>query len=315
MLPGQGAELLNWVHLKSPDGSAVALVEKVVSNEGSELGLWRGTADAGLVLHTETYDVLEPLHQVAGGPVSVLYFPYLADLDRPRRVLRPEFRKNMHTIVSAVAEFNGRNLIGSDPHLADQPFTATRPTVAGLKVRLGVRSRTARTLQRSWDAAHDDWLQLREAYDELPRCLCHNDVAPWNVVCRDGRITTFADLGLSGTGPVGSDLDSVIRGPESTFTTPHTSTTCWPPTSKRSVRTSPRSASTTSGWRPGRRTSCDTQTCGSAAPGTCTPMSWQSGECASCDGRSGVPLIRALDEHRANGGFSMLVHAAPACSR
>lgn len=31
------------------------------------------------------------------------------------------------------------------------------------------------------------------------------------MVCRDGRITTFADLGLSGTGPVGSDLHTVIR--------------------------------------------------------------------------------------------------------
>lgn len=211
MSPGQGAALLNRVDLKTPDGSTVTLVEKAVGNEGSELLLWRGTADTGLVLHTETYDVLEPLHQVDGGPVSVLYFPYLADLDRPRHVLRPEFRKNMHTIVSAIAELNGRNLIGSYPRLGNQPFAATRPTVAALKVRLDLRSGTARALQRRWDAAHDNWLNLRETYEQLPRCLCHNDVAPWNVVCRDGQVTTFADLGLSGTGPVGSDLHSVIR--------------------------------------------------------------------------------------------------------
>jgi hypothetical protein len=188
-------------------------VEKAVGSDSSEIRLWRGVADAALVLHTETYDVLEPVHRVVGEAVSVLYFPYLAELDRPRRMLRPEFRKNMHTIVAAVAEFNGRNLVaaGSGLHLGGQPFMATRPTVAGLKVRLDVPTKAARALQRSWDAAHNDWLQLRKAYEQLPQCLCHNDVAPWNVVCRDGQMTAFSDLGLSGTGPIGSDLHTVIR--------------------------------------------------------------------------------------------------------
>jgi hypothetical protein len=316
MSPGQGAALLNRVDLETPDGSAVTLVEKVVGNEGSELLLWRGTADAGLVLHTETYDVLEPLHQVAGGPVSVLYFPYLADLDRPRRVLRPEFRKNMHAIVWAVAELNGRNLLGSHPRLSDQPFTATRPTVAALKVRLGVRGGTAKALQRSWDAAHDDWLRLHVTYEQLPRCLYHNDVTPWNVVCRDGRATTFADLGLSGAGPVGSDLHSVIRWSgkyihDAAYIDDMLAT--YFEALRPYVSTVGLADIRLAAWATFFLRYTDLRF--GSARGTCTAMSWQSGACASCDGRSGVPLGRTQDEHRANGGFSMLVHAALACSR
>lgn len=213
MPPGQAAVLMNRVDLTYPRRHAVTLVEKAVSSESNEVRLWRGASDAGLTLRVPIYSVLEPAHQVIGGQISVLYFPYIADLDRPRHVLRPEFRKHRHTIVSAVADFNGRNLTvaGSDARLGVQPFTAARPTVAGLSARLGIPRSEARELRRAWDAAHRNWQRLRRTCERLPRCFCHNDVAPWNVVCRDGQMTTFSDLGLSGTGPVGSDLHTVFR--------------------------------------------------------------------------------------------------------
>lgn len=212
MSTGMSSHFLNKVHLTYPDGPEIKLVEKGVDGDSDELRFWREERRPELILRTDRCESLEPVAIVPDSVVSVMYFPYLPGLDRDRKALRHHFRANMTTIVSAVAELNGRNLVEPSHERHHDPlrFDLARPTVAALQRRLRVSKDSATTLLKSWDDAHGSWEAVSDAYDRLPKSLCHNDVSPWNAVHVDG-VTKLSDFGLAGVGPVGSDLHTIIR--------------------------------------------------------------------------------------------------------
>jgi hypothetical protein len=210
--PGKGSVFLNRVSLISPGDAAIELVEKGVNSDSPELLFWRQTRASRPVLRGKTFEVVEPIGIVDRDVLSALYFRYLPRLDREIKLLQREFRANVRVGAAAVAELNGRNLVASisSPLSRGNPFSAARPSRDDLQRRLDTTRKTARGLQRSWDGAHRGWLAVRSAYERLPQCLCHNDVSPGNSVHVDAAIR-FADFGLAGVGPVGSDLHALIR--------------------------------------------------------------------------------------------------------
>jgi hypothetical protein len=202
MRPGRGSHLLNRVRFDHPDVTA-DLVEKAATNDSNELSFWQEMDPAhDLVLQTELYDSIEPFGIVQGTTSSVLYFPYLPKLHRGHKTLRGEFRSNRDTIVSAVAAFNGRNIVTSRPMgtQSSRAFVASRPTRFRLERNLDVSAVSAKRLQRSWDAVYERWPLVEAAHERIPRGLSHNDVPPGNALKIDG-VTTFVDFGLAGFAP------------------------------------------------------------------------------------------------------------------
>lgn len=203
---------MNKVRLTYPHGSEILLVEKGVDGDSDELRFWCDERRAELVLRTDRYEALEPIALVPADAVSVMYFPYLSELDRDRTSLRHHFKANMAAIVSAIAEFNGRNLMAPGGRWYGMPtrFAPDRPSLADLQRHLDVSSMAATALLELWDDMLENWDVIGSAYERLPRSLCHNDVSPWNAVHVDG-VTRLSDFGLAGTGPVGGDLHTIIR--------------------------------------------------------------------------------------------------------
>lgn len=211
MAHGRGSRFINHVRLATSRGSADELVEKGVDSDSDELSFWRTVDADALALSGISYRALAPTDIAQGDPVSVMYFPYLPALDRETAVLRRDFRANLTAIVASVAEFNGRNGLPR-PGLSDAsryPFPP-RPSVAELRLRMNVSAECADDLLRSVDRVRHDWSIIGDAYSNLPRCLCHNDISPGNAVHVDG-IITLSDFGLASAGPIGSDLHTIIR--------------------------------------------------------------------------------------------------------
>lgn len=209
MRPGKGSLFLNRVTVTHADGTRAELVEKGVRKDSQELAFWRRVGRAELILNGDRYDSLVPIDAVDGRVLSALIFPYLPELNGDRKEMRREFRTSAQAIVLALAEFNGRNLATARFPVARR-FSAPRPTHAELELKLAVSPESATTLLRCWDDAHDAWAAVKEAYERLPLCFCHNDVSGGNAVYADG-ITRFIDFALAGVGPIGSDLHSIIR--------------------------------------------------------------------------------------------------------
>lgn len=209
MRPGKGSLFLNRVAVTRADGTRTELVEKGVRRDSQELAFWRSVGRAGLILNGDRYDSLLPIDAVDGRVLSALIFPYLPELNGDRKEMRREFRANAQAIVVALAEFNGRNLVPARLPVARRS-SAPRPARAELESKLAVSPESATALLGSWDDAHDAWAAVKDAYERLPLCFCHNDVSGGNTVYADG-ITRFIDFALAGVGPIGSDLHSVIR--------------------------------------------------------------------------------------------------------
>jgi hypothetical protein len=211
MAHGRGSRFINLVRLATSGGSANALVEKGVDSENDELSFWRTVDLDKLALSGTLYRAVAPIDIAQGDPVSVMYFPYVPALDRETATLRREFRANLTAIVASVAEFNGRNPLPRHG-LSDAsryPFPP-RPSVAELQLRMSVSAECADDMLRFVDRIGNDWPIIGDAYSNLPRCLCHNDISPGNAVQMDG-IVTLSDFGLVSAGPIGSDLHTIIR--------------------------------------------------------------------------------------------------------
>lgn len=209
MTPGKKSHFLNRVSVVEPGGATVDLVEKGVDSDSNEFQFWRHEYRPKFTLCADRFRSLEPVSASPGDSLSVMYFPYVPALDREQNVLRRTFRADMKTLVTAVADFNGRNMVAR-PEGNPSPFVPTRPTIGSLELRLNVSTSAAQALRDSWDEVYDAWEVVSAAYERLPWCLCHNDVSPGNAVHMDGT-TTLTDFGLAGVGPVGSDLHTFIR--------------------------------------------------------------------------------------------------------
>jgi hypothetical protein len=211
MAHGRGSRFINNVRLATSGGSANDLVEKGVDSDGDELSFWRTVDLDALALSGTSYRALAPIDIAQGDPVSVMYFPYLPALDRETATLRREFRANLTAIVAAVAEFNGRNRLPRNGlSNASRYQFPPRPSVAELQLRMNVSAECADHMLRFVDRIGNDWSIICDAYSNLPRCLCHNDISPGNAVRMDG-IITLSDFGLASAGPIGSDLHTIIR--------------------------------------------------------------------------------------------------------
>jgi hypothetical protein len=211
MAHGRGSRFINHVRLATSGCTTCELVEKGVDGDSDELLFWRTVHADALALWGSSYRALAPTDIAQGDPVSVMYFPYLPALDRETAVLRRDFGANLTAIVASVAEFNGRNGLPR-PGLSDAPRFPfpPRPSVAELRLRMNVSAECADDLLRSVDRVRNDWPIIGDAYSNLPRCLCHNDISPGNAVHVDG-IMTLSDFGLASAGPIGSDLHTIIR--------------------------------------------------------------------------------------------------------
>jgi hypothetical protein len=211
ILRGKSSRFLNRVDLGDTTGQAAKLVEKGLPNDAGELSFWRGKTWPDPILNAERYNAVRPLHVYVGDPVSVLYFPYVPGLDRDTTDLRRAFRASMKQIAAALADFNGLNMMRSGSTIGRTlRFNAVRPTPSDLQRRLGMGTDDAHELVREWDRAHAAWQATQDTLAELPWCLCHNDVSPGNSLHVNG-VTTFADFGLACSGPVGSDLHTLLR--------------------------------------------------------------------------------------------------------
>jgi hypothetical protein len=211
MAHGRGSRFINHIRLATSGGSANELVEKGVDSDSDELSFWRTVDIDALALSGTSYRALAPIDIAPGDPVSVMYFPYVPALDRETAVLRRDFRVNLFTIVASVAEFNGRN--GLSPQGitdANRYAVPPRPSAAELRLRMNVSAECADDLLRLVDRVRNDRSIIFDAYSNLPRCLCHNDISPGNAVQMDG-IVTFSDFGQASGGPIGSDLHTIIR--------------------------------------------------------------------------------------------------------
>jgi len=211
MAHGRGSRFINHIRLATSGGSANELVEKGVDSDSDELSFWRTVDIDALALSGTSYHALAPIDIAPGDPVSVMYFPYVPALDRETAVLRRDFRVNLFTIVASVAEFNGRN--GLSPQGitdANRYAVPPRPSAAELRLRMNVSAECADDLLRLVDRVRNDRSIIFDAYSNLPRCLCHNDISPGNAVQMDG-IVTFSDFGQASGGPIGSDLHTIIR--------------------------------------------------------------------------------------------------------
>jgi Phosphotransferase enzyme family len=200
---------VNIVDVGSGD-AGLALVEKCVEATSSELAFWRDVESTSPVLHADLYNSVRPIDIVVRDPVAFLYFPYVPALDRAKETQRRAFRENMHTITSAIADFNGRNLSPIGTTSAVEPFPLTRPTRHDLQRRLDLLPSAAEAIEELWEKASGRWEAIRHSYEQLPTCLNHNDISPNNAVYTDETVI-LADFGLASTGMVGGDLHTIIK--------------------------------------------------------------------------------------------------------
>lgn len=211
--PGKSSHFVSLVDIRH--GTAeTRLVEKCVDVTRSEVTFWRNGQGPTAVLSTELFDAVRPIDIVECGTAAMLYFPYHQVLDRETKILRRDFRNHIHEITAAVADFNGRNHVQST--IADvglEPFPLVPPAPQDLRRRLGLLPSAVDAIHELWARASSRWNAIRYSYERLPQCLNHNDISPGNAV-RSNGLTLFSDFGLSSTGPVGSDLHTIIRWSE-----------------------------------------------------------------------------------------------------
>ncbi len=209
---GYGARFLHRVAVLGGDGSRHQLIEKAVEADSNEARFWRGSRGRGLVASGAAFECVEPLAVREVGSLTVLYFPYIAAVDRPRKASKGDLRRDPLRTVRAIAEFNARNReVG--PSRVPRGFNRgarKEPSVEQLSTLLGASLPEAHDLQARWREIGERWSALHEQYRALPSSLCHNDLTPGNVFQRDDKLVML-DFGWAAPGPIGSDLHTVIR--------------------------------------------------------------------------------------------------------
>jgi hypothetical protein len=213
MALGLSSLFLNRVDLFLADGSLVQFVEKGVQSKSREVAFWLGMGKA-LTAAGPHYEVVAPLGLVVLEPLAVLHFPYIPTVNRTTRQERSLYRDKMDIVVRAVVDFNAQNTV-SEPTgrwLGGSPFRADPdlPNLESLKRRLGVDSHAANALRSELAHIIERWPVIRKCYEELPACVCHNDLGPGNVIF-SSDVTRILDFGMATGGPLGSDLHALIR--------------------------------------------------------------------------------------------------------
>ena len=185
---------------------------KCILTSGRETLFWNAWQDGAVRVDGNCYRIVPPISMTSFKDICILIFPEIELLDRTRKRKKRPYRRHLEKVIRSIADFNSDHVDLAEGRFRMSNDCDSLPLPSRTEVRraLATDGNQARQIVRTLRQIEPRWNALRDQVYSCPRCLCHMDFGPGNIVLHRG-VGIIQDFGHVGAAPIGSDLHTVLR--------------------------------------------------------------------------------------------------------